>query len=166
MKIISNSSPLIGLCSIDRLAILQELFESIIIPNAVYEELVFAGDDRPGSKEIKNAADSWIDVKTLSNRDSIPLLESSLDRGEAEVIALGQELNADLLILDNKEPRNFAKAVDLNIIGTVGIIKLAWKKGIIANPIFELYKLKNKGFYIKQSIIDIIIEEYESRSNF
>ena len=74
--------------------------------------------------------------------------------GESEVIALGQELNADILLLDNREPRLFARAANLNVIGTVGIIKLAWDKGFIKEPVKELYKLRLNGFWIGDKLID------------
>jgi predicted nucleic acid-binding protein len=82
-----------------------------------------------------------------------------LDDGEAEVIALGQELKANLLLLDNREPRLFASAANLNLIGTVGIIKLAWRKGLIEEPLRELQKLKLNGFWIAESLIAKIRDE-------
>lgn len=53
------------------------------------------------------------------------MLQAVLDEGEAEVVSLGQEMKADLLLLDNREPRLFARTVNLKVMGTVGIIRLA-----------------------------------------
>ena len=70
----------------------------------------------------------------VKNRHEVEALQAILDKGESEVIALGQELKADLLLLDNKEPRLFAKGIDLDVIGTVGIIRLAWEKEANRRP--------------------------------
>lgn len=77
-----------------------------------------------------------------------------MDEGEAEVITLGQEINADLVLLDNKEPRLFARTVNLKVIGTVGIIRLAWQKGLISAPVDELYRLRSSGFWIDEPLIE------------
>ena len=54
-KIISNASPLIGLCSISLLHILKELWNEIIIPEAVYREVVINGSGKPGASVIADA---------------------------------------------------------------------------------------------------------------
>lgn len=152
--VISNASPLIGLIGIDLLHILRELWGNIIIPEAVYGEVVIKGSGKPGASIIADACKDWIKVFTVKNRQEVRALQTVLDEGEAEVIALGQEINAGLLLLDNKEPRLFAKTVDLKVIGTIGIIKLAWQKGLINSPIDELHKLKSNGFWIDDSLIE------------
>lgn len=49
MKILCNSSPLIGLARIGRLDMLQQCFEEIVIPRAVWHEVVVEGGDRPAA---------------------------------------------------------------------------------------------------------------------
>ena len=151
--VISNASPLIGLSVIDQLGILKELWGKIIIPDAVYKETVINGKGKSGADKISAACGEWIKVATVVNRSEVEVLKTILDDGEAEVIALGQELKASLLLLDNKEPRIFAKSVNMQVIGTVGIIKLAWQKGFIKKPIDELYKLRLNGFWIDDELI-------------
>ncbi len=60
---------------------------------------------------------------------------------ENVVKALGQELNADILLLDNREPRFFARTVNLKVIGTIGIIKLAWQRDLVKEPLKDLHNL-------------------------
>jgi predicted nucleic acid-binding protein len=151
--IISNASPLIGLSAIDQLDILKELWTEIIIPEAVYKETVIDGRGKQGADKINAACGDWIKVAAVENRSEVEALKTILDNGEAEVIALGQELKAGLLLLDNREPRIFAKSVGMRVIGTVGVIRLAWQKGIIKKPIDELYKLRLNGFWIDDELI-------------
>ena len=157
--VISNASPLIGLCKIDLLSILKKLWSEVIIPEAVHKEVVIEGKGKPGVDVIENACKDWIKVISVKNMNEVEALQAVLDEGESEVIALGQELKADFLLLDNKEPRLFAKTINLNVIGTVGIIKLAWMKDLLKEPIKEIYRLRLNGFWIDDELIEKFKEE-------
>jgi predicted nucleic acid-binding protein len=151
--IISNASPLISLSSINRIQMLKSLWKEVIIPGAVFREVVEEGAGKTGADIISMACKDWIKVVIVQNSKEVEALKAVLDDGEAEVIALGQELNAKLLILDNREPRLFASAANLPIIGTLGVIKLAWRKGLIEDPVAELKKLRSEGFWIDDKLI-------------
>jgi predicted nucleic acid-binding protein len=154
--VISNASPLIGLSSINCLHILKELWNEIIIPEAVYNEVVVDASGKPNVDRILDACNKWLKITVVKNKQEVDVLKAILDEGESEVIALAQELNADLVLIDNREPRIFARAVNLKIIGTIGIIKLAWKKGLIKDPLKEIYKLRLNGFWIDDGLIEQI----------
>lgn len=85
-KIISNASPLIALSNISQLELLEKLFQKIIIPKAVYQEVVEEGKGRIGSEEVKKAIDKWIEVKEVKNSNEVKTLRAILDYGESEVI--------------------------------------------------------------------------------
>ena len=159
--IIANASPLIALSSIERLQILEKLWKKIVIPKAVYREVVEDGAGKTGADIVSDACNEWIEVVSVENVEAVRVIRAVLDEGEAEVIALGQELNAKLLLLDNREPRLFAAGANLGIIGTVGIIKLAWKKGLIDKPVKELKELRLKGFWISDNLMAKIRNEIE-----
>lgn len=152
--VISNASPLIGLSGINLLPILKDLWSEIIIPDAVYKEIVIDGEGKPGAHSIASACNNWIKVVAVKNKNEVEALQTVLDKGESEVIAMGQELSADLLLLDNREPRLFARTVGLKVIGTVGIIQLMWQKGLIKDPVKELYRLRIIGFWIDNELIE------------
>ncbi len=142
-KVISNASPLIALSNIEQLELLNKLFKKIIIPEAVYKEVVEEGKGRPGATEVKKAINKWIKVKEVKNLKEVNALRAILDYGEAEVIVLAQEIKADLLILDNKEPRIFATHLGFKLIGTIGVLIL---------------ELREKGFYISDKLLREIIK--------
>ncbi len=158
-KVISNASPLIALSNISQLELLEKLFQKIIIPKAVYQEVVEEGKGRIGAKEVKKAIDKWIEVKEVKNSNEVKTLRAILDYGEAEVIVLAQEIEADLLILDNREPRLFAKHLGFKLIGTIGILISAYEKGYLENPIEKIFELKEKGFYISDRLLTEIIKQ-------
>ncbi len=99
----------------------------------------------------------------MKNRSEVDVLQTVLDEGEAEVITLGQEIKADLLILDNREPRNFARTVNLKVIGTIGVIRFAWMKGLIKKPIHEINKLLLNGFWIDEKLIEQIKKDIDNK---
>ncbi|WP_029523323.1 DUF3368 domain-containing protein [Persephonella sp. KM09-Lau-8] len=161
-KIISNASPLIALSNIGQLELLKELFQKIIIPKAVYQEVVQEGKNRPGAVEVKKAVNKWIEVKEVKNSDEVKTLRALLDYGEAEVIVLAQEIKTDLLILDNREPRLFAKHLGFQLIGTIGVLILAYEKGFLKNPIEKIFELREKGFYISDRLLREIVKQLQN----
>jgi predicted nucleic acid-binding protein len=54
-KVIVNSTPIISLSIIGKLNLLDKLYDTIIIPNAVYNEVVKAGKSKVGAKNLQNA---------------------------------------------------------------------------------------------------------------
>ena len=96
MIVVSNSSPLIALAKIGKLYILKELFGEIIIPKAVWDEVVVKGKGKPGAEEVEKA--EWIKVREVRDKLSVEVLKGEIEIGEAEAIILAKELNADLLI--------------------------------------------------------------------
>lgn len=159
MKVISDSSPLIALASIKELDLVRKLWGHIIIPKAAFKETVVVGRKKPGASDIANACKSWIKVTNAKNRREVVALETILDKGEAEVITLGQEVKADLLLLDNKEPRLFARTLDFEVLGTIGIIKMAWQKGVVSDPVSKLRQLRLKGFWIHDVLFNKILSD-------
>ncbi|MCL2459832.1 MAG: hypothetical protein FWF19_00515 [Euryarchaeota archaeon] len=69
----------------------------------------------------------WKDKKYGKKR----IFRTQLHDGEVEVMSLGQELNADLLVIDDYVARKYAKYLGFNTIGTVGILLLTKSKGLI-----------------------------------
>ena len=161
-KTISNASPLIALSNIGQVELLKKLFQKIIIPKAVYQEVVQEGKSRPGAVEVKKAVNKWIEVKEVKNSDEVKVLRALLDYGEAEVIVLAQEIKADLLILDNGEPRLFAKHLGFQLIGTVGVLMLAYEKGFLKNPLEKIFELREKGFYISDRLLREIVKQLQN----
>jgi len=126
VKVIANSSVLIGLSSIGRLAILPQRFpDGVIIPEAVWREIVEAGVGRPGAEGCVATAD-WLTRQAVENRTLVLVLQAILAAGEGEVIGLAQEIQADLVLLDEQEARSAAQRLNLPILGTVGL--LVWAK--------------------------------------
>jgi len=159
-KVVSNSSPLIALSRINKLSLLQDLFEQVIIPSGVYNEIVERGRDKKGSKEVKSA--EWITIYFVKDKDSVRFLVNSqaIGIGESEAIVACKELNADLLLMDDKLARNVAKQYlkDTHLMGTIGILFFARQLRLIKSVEENLNELLKNKFRISPKLYKKILE--------
>ncbi|MCB2261395.1 MAG: DUF3368 domain-containing protein [Candidatus Thiosymbion ectosymbiont of Robbea hypermnestra] len=101
---------------------------------------------------------SWIKTQTPN-----PLLVNPLnilvDLGEAETIALGQEIPDCVLLLDDSQARKVAKRLNLRIIGTIGLLLRAKRMGLIGEIRPCIERLQSSGIYIRQELINAVLAE-------
>jgi predicted nucleic acid-binding protein len=153
MIVVSNSGPLIALAKIGKLHILRELFGEITIPKAVWDEVVVKGKGKPGAKEVEKA--EWIKVMDVKDRLSVEVLRGEIEVGEAEAIVLAKELNADLLVMDEKIPRIIAESIGLKVIGSLAILYIAKKRRLIEDDFDEIVRqLRAKGVRFSDEVIE------------
>ena len=120
MTIVADSSPLVALINIEHIAILPRLFGSLFIPPPILAEL--SSPRRPESvRRFAANPPSWLQIRAPRNNPSIP----GLHPGEEAAINLATELNADLLLMDEKEGRTVAMSRGLTVTGTVGLLERA-----------------------------------------
>ena len=157
MKIISNSSPLINFTTLGRLALLHQLYETIVIPDAVYQEVIVAGKGRPRRNETEHA--EWIVRESVANQTAVAALHT-LDRGEAEAIVLTVENPGSLLLMDERQGRLVAIHLGVNVIGTLGVLLIAKRKGLLAALAPEIEALQTRvGFRISADLKTRVLQE-------
>lgn len=151
MIVVCNSTILIGLAKIGKLELLKQIFSKIYIPEEVFREVVERAQNRPGAQIIMEA--KWIETLSVKDKIQVDFLSGSLDRGEAEVLALAKELGADLILLDEEKARKSALIGGFNVIGLLGMFILAKNLGLIneVRPLID--KLKRKKFRISDRIV-------------
>ncbi len=158
-KIIFNSSPLINLAKTNSLYLIKELFGQIVIPSAVRTEVIDQARDKDESSGIKDLIENNIIVtKDVENKTLIKTLQSHLDFGESEVIALALELDADLIVIDEMEARETADSLEINKTGFLGVIIKAHNKDIIDSGICLIDNAIEQGFYISDSLYDKLVQ--------
>ena len=155
MKVVADSTSLIGLSQIGQLSLLRRLFGEVYIAKAVYTEVVEKGKGKTGSGEVRQA--DWIIVKGIKNGLAVSMLKTYLDPGEAESIVLASEIKADLLILDERNGREIAERQGIKIAGTAAILKLGAEKGIIPDLKLALDKLQASGFRLSKGVYNICL---------
>lgn len=91
MIVVSDTSPITSLLKINRIDLLRQLFETVLIPPAVERELLMFHQELPRFIHMESALDST----TLAR------LRPLLDEGEAEAIALAKRRRPDWLLMDD-----------------------------------------------------------------
>jgi uncharacterized protein len=156
MTAVSNSSPLIFYARIGRLDILQALFAEVLVPQAVWWEVVTVGRDRAGSSEV--AAAHWIRESLNRSATRWHLLES-LDPGEREAIALVLSLETEVpILLDDRRARRVAHDLGLYIIGSAGVAAQAKDVGLVASIRPLLVDLQAAGLYLSEGATRRLLE--------
>lgn len=89
----------------------------------------YRGQTLAGRDEV--AAADWIERHTVQNLALVTTLTRDLGRGEAESIPLALELDANLVLLDEKEGRRAAQRLGLYVVGIVGILLEAKSDGTV-----------------------------------
>lgn len=158
MRIVSNASPLINLARIGKLDLLRELYGRLLIPEAVWREVVVDGAGQPGADEVEGIV--WIERRAAKNKQLLQALQQELDAGEAETIALALEEGADWLLMDDHLGRETAHHLKLRCIGLVGVLIAAKHKGLISAIKPFLDALRDlAGFHIKDSLYTRILKD-------
>ena len=152
-RVIVNSTPLIALCNADLLNILKEIYGSIIIPKAVFDEVTAKKDS--ACLQIKQNLD-WITVETITNIEDRKMYKAKLHAGEVDVMILAQaDPKADLVIIDDNAAKKTAKYLGLTVTGTLGVLIKAKQSGIISSVKNAITKIQSNGFYINENIIKL-----------
>ncbi|MGB9716802.1 MAG: hypothetical protein ACPL1G_10440 [Thermodesulfovibrionales bacterium] len=151
MEIVSNSSPLIVLSKIKRIELLRQLFISVYIPEAVFQEVYGVRKER---------CPSWIQVRKVKDRMAIEALEAIVDKGEAEAIILTKEINTKHILIDDKKGFNLARRMGFEPFRTTTLMGIAYKKELLIDLKAELINLREKGYWITDYYIDEIVKRF------
>ncbi|MCU0771385.1 MAG: DUF3368 domain-containing protein [Verrucomicrobia bacterium] len=139
MIVVSDTSCISNLVSVQAESLLPDLFGQVLIPPAVRAEL-----DR-----FHSALPPFLVVRAPAQSGRLKRLMRELDLGEAEAIALAVELGADWLLMDEVLGRTIARQERLHIIGILGILLAAKHKGIIpaVRPLLDRLQTE-AGFHV------------------
>ncbi len=130
MPIVSNTSPISNLAKVGQLNLIQQLYGRILIPTAVWEELL----DERASETVITAVQSasWLEVQPVQNQKLVNELRGLVNVGEAEAIAIALEVNANRLLIDERLGRRAAANLGLKTTGALGILLAAKQQRLIS----------------------------------
>lgn len=163
MIIVSDTSVITNLIDIQHLLLLKQLYQKVIIPQSVYQELSVLG-----STAMNQIEQSWAEVQSVADKSEIERFQKStrLDRGESEAILLAQHLNADLLLIDERRGRAEAQRLGLRITGLLGILVEAKKKQLILSVRDLMDQLiAESAFRITPSLYELILEMAQEQND-
>lgn len=154
MKTVSNTTPIISLSSIGKIEILRDLFQTIIIPQAVYDEI-----KAKRGYGYNSVDSSFIKIQPIQDRKNKLLLSNKLDLGEAETIVLAKEIQADNVIIDENIGYRVAIDYDLNVFRTLSILLKAKEEKIITEvkPLIE--DMISKGRWYSKNVYYSFLEK-------
>jgi len=146
LKVVCDASTLIALARIGQFETLERTGAQVVIPRAVYKEVVVQGEGKPGATEVSAAA--WIETREVTDHSIVARFRIVLDAGESGAIALAQEVDAALIILDDEEARDAALSEGLTVVGLPAFLVRAKAWGIVREVRPLLDALKHQGFFI------------------
>lgn len=157
MIVVSDTSPIHYLLLIDQIDLLPRLFQQIIIPDVVRDEMLDPGAPTVLQQWIANPP-SWLAIQ------AVPVIDetlNALDPGEQAAIILAQTLPADLLIIDERLGRQIACDRELAIIGILGILDDAASQGLI-DLAETIAQLQQTNFRVSRRIIQALLHKQEN----
>lgn len=158
MIVVSDASPLINLSRIGKIELLHRLFGALVIPAAVWNEVVVEGHGLPGAELVRSC--SWITKGEVNNAPLVHTLRQELDGGEAEAIVLALEMRADLLLMDERLGRETAQHLGIRCLGLIGVLTEAKRRKLIDQVKPAILALRDlAGFRISQTLFDRVIAD-------
>ena len=150
MIVVSDTSAVTSLLQIGRAELLSALYDKVLIPEAVEREL----------KHDHPALPDFIHVERASNLQVVQRLLEEVDRGEAEAIALMIAKRGDLLLIDERRGRRVARREGLPVIGLLGVLAQAKRRGLLDSLGSTLTDLQRvAGFRISDELKARVLAE-------
>jgi predicted nucleic acid-binding protein len=149
--VVADSGPLIALATIGHLELLRRLHREVLVPQAVYGEVVGTSASRPGAQQV--AAAGWLE-RVAVDPPPDPLLLEALGLGEAEAIALAIRRGGALILIDEAQGRRVAQTIyRLPVRGIVGTLAKAKEQQLVSavRPLLEM--LIRNGYRLAPSLV-------------
>ena len=154
--IVADTGPIIAFARIGHMDILRQVTEEILVPQAVYEEVVGQGEGRPGAAEVVDSP--WISRRAVTNAAILEAVPTSLHAGEREALALAEELGTSILI-DESRGRRFAAERGIPAFGSLAVLSEAKTRGHISQVRPFLMALLTAGYWIDEDLLRAFLQE-------
>ncbi len=156
--VVADTGPLNYLVLIGASDVLPQLFDKVVVPEAVCAELRHRAAPAP-VRAWATQPPVWIDerpVPAFAYGD--PALRA-LDDGERAALALAGITGADLVLMDDRAGVAIARARGFAVIGTLGVLDLAARRGLIdLGDAFA--RLKATNFRFRPEIMDALLAQH------
>ena len=152
-KIIVNASPLICLFRADLEYLVAKLWQQVMVPDAVWDEVLKGTRTDRAARLLKTAP--WARrIEVTSIHSSISGWD--LGRGESEVLTFALLNEGFRAIIDDAEARRCARTLEIPTFGTGGVLVLAKRRGLITSLSEALDSMKRAGLWLSEDIIVIL----------
>jgi predicted nucleic acid-binding protein len=160
MPIVCDTSVLSYLILIDEVEVLPALYGEVLIPEEVAAELRHP----QGPKALRTwmeALPGWLQVEASNHRlgSDVEDVLRTLDPGERAAIRLAADMDASLIVMDEKAGRRIAQQLGLSVTGTIGILDLAASEGWI-DVVRVIEQLKDTSFRAAPALYRWLLERH------
>ncbi|MEQ8974133.1 MAG: DUF3368 domain-containing protein [Coleofasciculus sp. C1-SOL-03] len=157
MIVVSNTSPIFYLSTIGQLDLLRQLYNEVVIPTTVFNEITNVGNTDASASIVPTL--TWVKTQSATDQAFVNRLRTELDPGEAEAIALAVELNADRLLMDERLGRGAAMRVGLQVTGVLGILIAAKRNNLIqeVKPLLDAL-IDRVGFWVEEQLYTEVLQ--------
>lgn len=153
MILVADASALIALSACDSLALLEELFGTVLVPQAVFLEV--AAVDKPQSDRLR----SYLQGKVRAvDMQRFVYLDAYADAGETQAMLLYKELAADYLLIDDKRGRKVAKINQIKTVGSLGVLLQAKRAGMISRIAPLIEQIAASPVFMSESLIQTVLD--------
>lgn len=153
---VADSSFIIGVTVSGQWENLDTFVRTLFVADAVWEEVVISGKGKPGHREIQQ--ETFVERRSVSNKEAVSMLMTTLDKGEAETIILAKEMDINTVFIDDMRGRKIAQSVGLKTIGIGGFLLLAKNRRLIREVRPYLLQLQLRGFRLSSRLINEILQ--------
>jgi predicted nucleic acid-binding protein len=159
-RVVADTGPLHYLVLTGDIELLPKPFERVLVPQVVRDELANAEAAQAVRDWIAHAPD-WLEVRQADlGDDDVTVVK--LDEGESAAIALALAIKAELVLMDDREGVGIARRRGLAVTGTLGVLDLAARYGLIdLATAFE--RLKTTTFYYRQGMLDALLARHATK---
>lgn len=163
MKVVADSSVLIALAIVDALSLLSRIFLEIIVPEGVYDEVVTRGAGLPGAEEVASAA--WIQRVAVKDADKTKAYRGErLGMGEAEVLALAEELKADLVLVDDERGWKVAGRKGIVYLRSTELVLEAHRRQLLDAETAEAKLVElGKKRWISEEVVEVASRQLKAQ---
>jgi predicted nucleic acid-binding protein len=159
--VVADTGPINYLVLIDAIEVLPKLFEQVLVPAAVYDELSHA-DAPPPVRAFILRVPAWLEIRPNPDRGGENANDPGLDEGEWAAIALATSIGADLILMDDRAGVAAAYRRGLAVTGTLGVLDLAARRGLL-DIATAVARLKATNFRYPPEVIEALLAEHREK---
>lgn len=154
-EVIADTSVLQYLYQTDHLQLLRALYERILVPRGVAEEIAEGrslGHPLPDLDAL-----SWVTVVSAHERHGLKL-SADLGEGERQALALAADHPGATVLLDDALARRMAERLGIAFTGTLGVLLRAKAAGHLTSIAPVVHELEERGFRLARETRSAILE--------
>jgi predicted nucleic acid-binding protein len=157
MKLVVDAGPIIALAKVNRLMVMESMFDETWIPDVVMHEVLA----KPGNetRRIDEAIRRFIRVSAQPTvlAPHLEVFARGLDEGEKSVIALAGALPPPVSVLmDDAAGRAVAKRCGIGVLGFAGLLIKARERGLVDRVVPLMLDAREHGYWLDDALIETV----------